>query len=55
MPEELTRQYQNYTCADMNKYRTAVGIFQELPVCECSIKYGVLNCVKNKLIRDKKW
>lgn len=51
MPERLKNQYQNYTCADMAKYKKTV----KEHVCEYSIKAGVEDYVQNYLIQDKRW
>jgi ADP-L-glycero-D-manno-heptose 6-epimerase len=51
MPEELRSQYQNYTCADMNKYRKHI----KGPICQYSIESAVEDYVQNYLIKDKRW
>ena len=51
MPKELKNQYQNYTCADMTKYKTTV----RQSVCEYSIESAVEDYVQNYLLRNKRW
>ncbi len=50
MPADLARQYQNYTCADMNKYRQDK---------ELSFGYDTNNAVKdyiqNHILLDQRW
>ena len=50
MPKELSSQYQNYTCADMTKYKKNV----RQPKLH-SIQDAVEDYVQNYLIVDKRW
>lgn len=55
MPEDLKKQYQNYTCADITKL-TAIRKIQDLnPNFQYSIKNGVFDYVQNYLIKDARW
>lgn len=50
MPENLSKQYQNYTCADMTKFK------KYYPSFNCSpIKETVKDYVKNYLIQNRTW
>lgn len=53
MPAELARQYQNYTCADMQKYTNAYNLkkdsFIEYPVRSAVVDYV------DYLLRDTRW
>lgn len=51
MPKELAYQYQNYTCADMTKYKKNV----KQPICQYSIESAVEDYVQNYLIVGKRW
>ena len=55
MPESLMKQYQNYTCADMYKFKKAYGYLPDQPICEYTIEEAVFDYVKNHLLRDKRW
>ncbi|HEX4839654.1 MAG TPA: ADP-glyceromanno-heptose 6-epimerase [Rhabdochlamydiaceae bacterium] len=50
MPEELTRQYQNYTCAEMNKYSQD----KELKL-SYDIDEAVKDYVQNYIVLDRRW
>lgn len=50
MPESLSLQYQNYTCADMKKFRRLSPSFKCF-----SIKDAVRDYVQNYLIENKTW
>ncbi len=50
MPENLARQYQNYTCADMRKFERE----KELKFAY-SIEESVKDYVEHYLIKDEKW
>lgn len=52
MPEPLSKQYQNFTCADMNKYRKKVG---ESACCQFTLESAVIDYVRNYLLQDKTW
>lgn len=51
MPETLSRQYQNYTCADMRKFNT---IFS-LDALSTDIDDAVLEYVQQYLMRNARW
>lgn len=55
MPQELSRQYQNYTCADMKKYRAAHGLSSQEPVTQYSIEVAIEDYVQNYLLKDRRW
>ncbi len=55
MPEGLIGQYQNYTCADMSKYKEKAGVPSAEPSCEFSTDEGVLDYVRNHLLKDERW
>ena len=52
MPAKLLRQYQNYTCADMSKYKQQTG---EARPCRYSIEEAVIDYIRNYLLEDKRW
>jgi ADP-L-glycero-D-manno-heptose 6-epimerase len=52
MPSGLCRQYQNYTCADMSKYKRETGLGV---VCEYTIEDAVVDYARNYLLEDKRW
>lgn len=49
MPAELSRQYQNYTCASMDKFRKL------FPMRTTSISEAVKEYVQQYLLRDARW
>ena len=49
MPSQLTKQYQNYTCADMRKLQQAI------PHCPLSIDESVKEYVQEYLLKDARW
>ncbi len=51
MPQDLVRQYQNYTCADMTKYQKAT---RSVP-CKYSIEDAVQDYVVNYLVKEERW
>ncbi|MBN2478597.1 MAG: ADP-glyceromanno-heptose 6-epimerase [Parachlamydiales bacterium] len=51
MPQELLHQYQNYTCADMTKFKKMVQNNFEIT----NIEDSVFDYVQNYLIEDKRW
>lgn len=53
MPEQLAKQYQNYTCADMDKYTKKMGL-TKVPL-EYSAEDGVIDYVRNYLLEDERW
>lgn len=54
MPLSLSKQYQNYTCADMTKYQKVHNFQGEIPTT-LSIENAVKDYVQNYLIPDKRW
>lgn len=52
MPRELIGQYQNYTCADMEKYRK---IKEAVPFCNYTIEAAVNDYVCNYLLKGERW
>jgi ADP-L-glycero-D-manno-heptose 6-epimerase len=52
MPNDLIRQYQNYTCADMSKYKKQIGA---AAICQYAIEEAVVDYVRNYLLEDKRW
>ncbi len=55
MPEDLKKQYQNYTCADMTKLekiRKGLGFSS---TCQYSVKEGVFDYIQNYLSKDARW
>ena len=55
MPDALIRQYQNYTCADMSKYRKKLELPTAQLTCEFSTEEGVADYVRNYLLKDERW
>jgi ADP-L-glycero-D-manno-heptose 6-epimerase len=51
MPADLVGQYQNYTCADMNKYLCAHGS----DPFSFTVEEGVIDYVRNYLVKDERW
>ena len=49
MPKEMEGQYQNYTCADMNKFHKL------FPPAQISIDRAVLEYVQDYLMKDARW
>jgi ADP-L-glycero-D-manno-heptose 6-epimerase len=52
MPSDLVGQYQNYTCAEMSKYKQKTGVSTP---CHYSIESAVIDYVINYLLQDKQW
>lgn len=52
MPSDLMGQYQNYTCANMAKYKQ---MFNTLSPCQYSVEEAVLDYVRNYLLKDERW
>ncbi len=46
MPPTLAGQYQNYTRADMNKYKRTHGVASQQSPCTYSLREGVRDCVQ---------
>ncbi|HKZ00168.1 MAG TPA: ADP-L-glycero-D-mannoheptose-6-epimerase, partial [Rhabdochlamydiaceae bacterium] len=55
MPESLAGKYQNYTCAEMGKYRQKLGIGPQQPHCRYSIGEAVRDYAQNYLLKDERW
>ncbi|MBI2742533.1 MAG: ADP-glyceromanno-heptose 6-epimerase [Chlamydiales bacterium] len=55
MPADLVKQYQNYTCADMEKYLVKHGHSAPKKPTAFSIKEAVTDYVKNHLLADRRW
>lgn len=51
MPEGLKRQYQNYTRAEMDKFRQRTGLTPSL----FTIEDAVIDYVRNYLVKDERW
>jgi ADP-L-glycero-D-manno-heptose 6-epimerase len=52
MPEDLVGQYQNYTCAEMSKYKQKLNT----PFfCRYSVEEAVEDYVRNYLLKDERW
>lgn len=54
MPENLNRQYQNYTCADMLKFHTIFSSKGET-ISTTSMKDAVCDYVSSYLLRNDRW
>jgi ADP-L-glycero-D-manno-heptose 6-epimerase len=52
MPIELAKQYQNYTRADVQKYKSALS---EPDPCQFSIEESVADYIRNYLLEGKRW
>ncbi len=52
MPEELIGQYQNYTCAHMDKYNQNLGVVSP---CKYTIESAVADYVSNYLLPGERW
>lgn len=50
MPQELAKQYQNFTCADMRKWSAP-----SLPIGSYSLEEGVKDYVQNYLLPRRRW
>ena len=57
MPKDIVKQYQNYTCADMKKFRQAFPEYGKKPLEKMTmpLSQAVTDYVKNYLIPDKRW
>lgn len=55
MPEDLIAQYQNYTCADMSKYKKALKENKLKAPKVTSLEDAVEDYVKNYLVCDERW
>lgn len=52
MPSDLVAQYQNYTCAQMNKYKQQTNVIKP---CHYSTEDAVLDYVQHYLLKDERW
>ena len=55
MPEGLKEQYQNYTCADMNRYIKIHDFAPQTPPTSYGIEEGVKDYVQEHLLVGKQW
>ncbi len=55
MPEDLQKQYQNFTCADMSKLQKARALLGLSPLCQFSMKEAVFDYVREYLLKDRRW
>lgn len=55
MPVDLVKQYQNYTCANMNKYREKLNLSHSQSVCNYSIEEAVADYVQSHMQKDERW
>lgn len=55
MPEDLVGKYQNYTCADMNKFQNAAKEKKLIFENEYTFEAAIDDYVKNYLLKDERW
>lgn len=55
MPDDLAKQYQNYTCADMSRYFKKFGNKSTRLPFKYTIEEGVLDYVRNYLLKEARW
>lgn len=55
MPEDLARQYQNYTCADVQKLMNCFLKAEPKAFCRFSLGEAVTDYVQQHLAKDQKW
>jgi ADP-L-glycero-D-manno-heptose 6-epimerase len=55
MPEDLVKQYQNFTCAEVNKLKSCFGLSDPKTVCRFSIEDAVSDYVVEHLAKDQRW
>lgn len=55
MPGDMARQYQNYTCADMSKYKEKFGLAASQSPCKYTVEEGVIDFIRNHLLKDLRW
>jgi ADP-L-glycero-D-manno-heptose 6-epimerase len=57
MPQDIVKQYQNYTCADMNKFRHAFPEYgnKSLEKMTTSLSEAVKEYVKEYIMLEKRW
>lgn len=55
MPSDLAKQYQNYTCAEMQKYCTMHGFASSKIPFDYTVESGVIDNVRGYLLKDVRW
>lgn len=55
MPSALKKQYQNYTCADMNRLEKAWKETSSFPLTSYTVESGVDDYVREYLSKGKRW
>ena len=55
MPEDLVKQYQNYTCAEVGKLASYFNRQAKEPLCQFSTSEAVFDYVQEYLAKDKRW
>ncbi len=55
MPDDLLGKYQNYTCADMNKFQNAAKEKQLTFKADYTFDTAIEDYVKNYLLKGKRW
>lgn len=55
MPKDLVKQYQNYTCAEMDKYLMTHKLQQTATPFQFDLENAVGDYVQNYLIEDRRW
>ncbi len=55
MPQDLRSQYQNYTCADMNRYLASHGHVDNQPTFSYNIDEAVKDYIQGYLLVGKRW
>ncbi|MES2345067.1 MAG: ADP-glyceromanno-heptose 6-epimerase [Chlamydiota bacterium] len=55
MSTDLAKQYQNYTCADMQKYCVMHGISSSKIPFEYTVESAVIDNVRSYLLKDERW
>lgn len=55
MPEDLVKQYQNYTCAEVSKIKKCFGVPSSEDICRFSIEEAVSDYITEYLAKDQRW
>ncbi len=55
MPSDLAGQYQNYTCSDMRKFKEQMSLPAGRQPCEYTVEDGVVDYVRNYLLKGERW
>ncbi|MES2122188.1 MAG: ADP-L-glycero-D-mannoheptose-6-epimerase, partial [Chlamydiota bacterium] len=55
MPGDMAKQYQNYTCAEMGKYKEKLSLAPAQSPCKYTVEEGVIDYVRNYLLKDERW